>query len=306
MKAVVPYVFRNGRTLDVDHVNGNLQAIATDIKRSQDRRYTYFTAIFVLDGLNNTDTEQERTIKLLRPTSSYPIDVVGAELSVFATQDIVWSATCTDENSRTVTLTASASDSNTIEGYDSSNVPLQSSSSTLSFVLSAAGTSLLNRGTLTLHCRADRHQQNSATLTTYAPTLFYPGSSTAGATQDAQLNAAEDAVESDEANQSDMRCMVISVNDLAAAQTWRVPGAGGMTGVTMAVTAVGAASRSVDVGDGTNTVSVATTGLSDFKEGTGSLVTKSDDPTDTADDLVVTLTPVGGTISRVFALLWWS
>lgn len=306
MKAMVPNVFRNGRTLDVDHVNANLRAIANDIKRSQDKRYTYCSVIFVVDGLNDTDTVQERTIRLSRTGTAYPVDVVGAELSVFATDSVAWTATATDENGRVMTLTASANDTDVVEGYDSSNVPLQSRTTDLSFVFSAPSASLMTIGRLTLHLRIDRHQQNSATLTTFTPALFYPGSSTSGATQDAQLTAAENAVVSDEANQLDIRCVVISANDIAAAQTWRFPGAVGMTGLRICGTAVGAAARSVAISDGTNTVNLACTGLSDFKEGTSALVTSTDDPTDTTDDLVVTITPTGGAISRVFALLWWS
>jgi hypothetical protein len=305
MKAIVPNTFRTGEILDEEHVNDNLRSIARDIKRSQDRRYTYCSVVIPLDGLANTDTEAERTIKLIRPASDYPIDVVGCELSVYAATGATWTATCTDENSRTVTLSATTAGATT-EAYDSSNAPLQSSASDLTFVLAGSAASTLTRACLVLHLRADRHQQDGGTLTTYTPGLVSAASSTAGSVLDTELTNAQAAVTSDETNVLDMRCVCLMANDLASAIDFNLPSGAGMTGAAMTATAVGAAARSVEVTDKTNTLTLNTTGTSNLITGTGTLVSTNDDPTDTTDDLVVTITPTGGTISRVFVFLWWS
>lgn len=313
MKALVPHRFQTGDVLSDTDVNENLRAIARDVSRSQARRYTYCSVVIPLDGVVDTDTAAERTVPVPRPVfagTSFPIDVVGMELSVFATAGATWTATVTDENSRTVVLSVATAGA-TVEGYDVSNVPLQiSSADELLIVLAGSAANTITRGTLTLHLRADRHQQNDGTLVTYTPTLVFPQSPTAGATLDAQMTAIQSAVVDDTGANSDMRCICVMANDLGAAQIWRLPSGAGTAALSSHVYAVGTAARSVDmtslVGAVTNTNTVNTTGTSNLVDNVSTVNgSEDDDPTDTADDVVITLTPTGGAISRVFGFLWY-
>lgn len=314
MKALVPNVLRFDHVLDSEYVNENLRAIARDIKRSQDKRYTYCSVVIPIDGVADTDTTAERTVPMPRPVfagNTMPVDVVGMELSIFSGTGATWTATVTDENGRTVVLSATTAGA-TVEAYDGSNAALQiSSADELTFVLAGSAANTITRGTLTLHLRCDRHQQVSGTLVTYSPSLVNASTSTAGSVLDTELTNAQLAVVDDEGATYDMRCICVMANDLAAAQTWRVPSGRGTFALNSHVYAVGTAARSValdvTIGAGFVTATAATTGTSNLID-TSSLVadTEDDDPTDTADDVVVTLTPTGGTISRVFGFLWYA
>jgi len=315
MKALVPHRFETADVLADDDVNKNLRAIASDIARSQGRRYTYCSVVIPIDGVADTDTAAERTVPLPMAddgvSDAYPIDVVGMELSVFSATGATWTATATDENGRTVVLSTTTAGA-TVEAYDSSNVPLQVSSSfDLQFVLAGSAANTITRGTLTLHLRMDRHQQNSGTLTTFTPALVGASTSTAGATLDTELTNAQAAVTDDTAANLDLRCMCFMANDLAAAQIWRLPSGAGTALISAVIYGVGTAARSVAIdttfAEGTTSTSVATLGTSSRVYTLAAYAgTRPNDPTDTADDVVVTLTPTGGTISRVFGFLWFS
>lgn len=313
MKALVPNVFRTDYVLDSEFVNENLRAIARDITRSQDKRYTYCSVVIPIDGVADTDTTAERTVPMPRPvvsTTAMPVDVVGMELSVFSAIGATWTATVTDENGRTVVLSATTAGA-TVEAYDASNVPLQiSTADELLIFLVGSAANTITRGSLVLHLRMDRHQQNDGTLTRYTPSLVNASTSTAGSVLDTELTNAQNAVVDDEGANLDMRCMAFMANDLAASQIWRLPSGKGTFALDSHVYAVGAAARSVDfvsvVGASTNTNTVATTGTSNLVDNDSTMnATESDNPTVTTDDVVVTLTPTGGTISRVFGFLWY-
>lgn len=311
MKAIVPKTFRTGTIVDGEDVNANLQAIARDLGRNVGMRYTYCSIPIDVTGVVDTDTAAERTIPFNRPvigSADLPIDIVGVEVSIYATAGVTWTLTVTDENSTTVAI-AVVTAGTTTEGYSSSNIPLQLATNLrLDFVLSASAGSTITRGTVTVHVRSDRHSQlagNSAP--SYSPTLVDASTSTAATAINAELAAASAARVLDAANQIDIRGCCLVANDLTAAQIWRLPAGALYTGLSRIVSAVGAAARSVDSAvTGGVTVNVPTTGTSNIVEGYNTVPNKSDDPTNTAEDLVLTLTPTGGTISRVFLFLWWS
>ena len=306
MKAIVPKTFRTGAIVDSEDVNANLQAMARDLQRLIDQRYTYSTISVDISGIVNTDTASERTVPF-RP--SIDLDVVGVELSVYGGTNDTWALTVTDPNGTVVAVSA-----NTVsgaEGYGSSNIPLQVLGSTrLDFVLSSTAAATITRGTVTLHVRADRHFQNGATgPDPYLPTLIDASTSTAATAINAELAsvAAKRALNFNPANQ-DERGACIAVDNLSAAQTWRLPTNEYDVPYIYAL-AVGGGGRSVAITDGVSTITLNTTGTSDIVEGGayfGLGLTLPGDPTDSADDLVLTLTPTGGAISRVYLFLWWS
>jgi hypothetical protein len=309
MKAHIPRTFRTGAIVDSEDVNANLQAISRSITRNVGQRYTYCPVSVDITGLVDTDTAAERTIPFCRPTSGarvYPVDIVGVEVSIYATAGATWTLTSTDENGTVFTL-ATVTAGATTEGYSASNVPLQIDSATrLDFVLSASAGSTITRGTVTFHVRADRHVQDTASPPAYSPTLIDASTSTAATAINAETTAANAARVLDNGNDVDVRGCCVVANDLTAAQIWRLPAGAGFAGLRMVCAAVGTAGRSVTGNSGVGNVVVNTTGTSNIVVSDNTLDNKADDPTNTAGDLVLTLTPTGGAISRVFLFLWWS
>jgi hypothetical protein len=313
MKAHIPRTFRTGAIVDSEDVNANLQAISRSIARNVGQRYTYCSVSVDISGIINTDTAAERTIPFFLPdvVADLCLNIVGVEVSIYATAGATWTLTATDENGTVFTL-ATATAGTTTEGYNASNVPLQITSAALNqrldFVLSASAGSTITRGTVTIHVRADRNLQGAGIVpASYLPTLIDASTSTAATAINAETTAANAARVLDAANQMDLRGCCLVANDLASAQIWRLPSGAGYVALSRNVGAVGVAARSVDVAiTGSSTTNVPTTGTSAIETATDILPNKSDDPTNTAGDLVVTLTPTGGVISRVFVFLWWS
>ena len=313
MKAHIPRTFRTGGIVDSEDVNANLQAIARSITRNVGQRYTYCAVPIDVTGFVNTDTAAERTIPFIGAvpggTGFAPVDVVGVELSIYATAGATWTLSTTDENGTALAL-AVATAGTTIEGYGASNVPLQlASAARLNFVLSASAASTLVRATVTLHLRCDRQIQNGEVAPSYEPALVDASSSTAAATINAELVLAAAARAQDQnPNNQDMRCTCLSAVD-PAVPIWRIPVGEFMTPQYAVGTAVGTGGNSVAITDQGGTImTISTTGLSTIDEDEGyfgTTLTYPSDPTDTADDLVITLIP-SGAISRVFVFLWWS
>jgi hypothetical protein len=313
MKAHIPRTFRTGAIVDSEDVNANLQAIARDLRRAIDARYTYSAITIDMTGLVDTDTAAERTIPFRgwatagAPDRS-PVDIVGVELSIYATAGTTWTLSTTDENG-TVLALAVATAGTTTEGYGASNVPLQLTVAELDFVLSGSAASTLTRATVTIHIRCDRHAQADVTPPSYVPTLIDASTSTAATAINAEIAAALAArtANVNTNNNLDVRCTAIVADNLTAAQTWRIP-IGNTRPIVCCASAVGAAARSVAITDATTTITINTTGTSNIVLSTGnlgSLIPLPGNPTSTADDFVITLTPTGGAISRVILFFWW-
>lgn len=308
MKALIPFTFRTGAIVDDEAVNGNLRALQRDIQRVADRRHTYSTLTFDLDGMADTDTAAARTIKIIHPASiTAYFEIVGVELSVYATAGVTW--TLTDVGGLTSsleTLTVDTAGTST-EAYDSSNRPLVAGDDQYASVrLSASAASTISRGTLTVHIRTDRHKQNNTSIGTFSPTMVTATTSTAAATLNALITAADTARDTNAANATDLRGFAVAITGLASARTLRLPGMRTKSALQITGTVVAGVGESVAISDGTNTLTLNGTGTSNLVEGTATLAAfPGDDPTDTGDDLVLTLTPSGGTIERVVAFLWW-
>lgn len=308
MKALIPYTFRTGAIVDDEAVNGNLRALQRDIQRVADRRYTYSTLTFDIDGLADTDTDAARTIKIVHPGSiAAYFEIVGVELSIYATAGVTW--TLTDIGGLTTALETLSVDTagTSTEAYDSSNRPLVAGDDQYASVrLSASGASTISRGTLTVHIRTDRHKQNNTAIGTFTPTMVTATTSTAAATLNALITAADTARDANAANATDLRGFAVAITGLASARTLRLPGMRTKSALQITGTVVAGVGESVAISDGTNTLTLNGTGTSNLVEGTATLAAfPGDDPTDTGDDLVLTLTPSGGTIERVVAFLWW-
>lgn len=309
MKALIPNIFRTGGIVDGEDVNDNLRSLARDIKRSNDRRYTYSTVSIPLAGLTQTATQALRTIRFFRPVIAslvFPVEIVGMELSVFSATGATWSVSVTDDNGVTETLSTTTAGV-TEEAYDATNRPLQmSTSQSVDFVFSADASNTITAGFLVLHLRCDRHAQNGTTRVDYEPDLVDASTSSAGSVLDTQLAAAQTAVTADAANGIDLRCECVLARNFSTDQRWALPSGINRVGISMIGVLVAAAAEVVEFEDGTNNTPVTATGTSDIVEDFSSLVTKSNDPTDTADDVPVSFTmQSSGPIALAYAFLWW-
>lgn len=312
MKALIPFTFRTGAIVDDEAVNGNLRALQRDIQRVADRRYTYSTLTFDLDGMADTDTDAARTIKILPPLTVVAyFEIVGVELSIYATSGVTWTLTDNGNTDVSIETISVATAGTSTEAYVASNRPLLAGDDKYaSVILSASGASTISRGTLTIHIRADRHKQNgnsgASAYASFSPTMVTATTSTAASVINTLITAADTARDANAANATDLRGFAVAISNLAAARTVRLPGMRNKTALRMTGTVVAGVGESVAISDATNTLTLNGTGTSNLVEGSGSLAAfPGDDPTDTGDDLVLTLTPSGGIIERVVAYLWW-
>lgn len=302
MKAIVPRRFEDLGNLDVEAVNDNLEAIAADVTRNLSRRYTYSTLVFDLDGISNTDPQAQRQFIVRSPVATHRAEVVGVELVVYST--VAWTVTgAVGWPGFTVTGVDA-----TTEASGSSNVPVSVGVSGVSFYVAGAAAGTITRGYLVVHLRCDRGNQGTSHAG-YTPALLNSLSSTAGSVLDTELQAAEAAVQRDAVNDLDLRCEVVRVRNLGAgsSRTWRLPSGGRRKAACYLLAAADGACTVTLTIDGTPEVSFAGTGVGTLYATGGALSgTLNDDPMDSADDTVVTLSAAGATAVILYALIWWS
>lgn len=307
MKALIPRIFRTGGIVDGEDVNENLRSLARDIKRNNDRRYTYCTVSIPLDGMVDTDTEAERQVYFGVP-NLLQAEVVAVELSIYAAGTEVWTLSVLDSDGRTETLTATSAGATT-EAYDSSSMPLQFSS-TCVLTMSAPAASTITRGSITLSLRCDRQVNDGNSRLDYEPAFVDATTSTAGSVLDTQLQAAQLAVESDDANDWDIRVECYLARNFSTVQTWRSPSGNGRGEAAVNCFAVGTAADEVDFADGyaggfaANIVCSGTSAVD--AAATEYWTAANGDPTDSGDDSIFTMTPTTGTaISVAYMFVWW-
>lgn len=308
-----PRRFENdGGNLDMEAVNDNFEAIAANIKRNLDARYTYSELHFDLDGVTNASAAVLRAFAIRRPAAGRGVEVCGVEVVIYAAGTEVWTLACSDTSWPSITVTAAGA---TTEATAISDMPVSvpSESADVTFTMSAGAASTITRGYIVVHLRCDRGNQGT-THTPYSPTLINSATSTAASVINTQLDAATTAVGYDTANDVDLRCECFTVRSLASGSSavWRLPsGARRILGSTQYI--VGAAG-SIATGTVTGT---GLTGSSAAATATGATVlvattdaasgTMNDDPTDTADDATVTIAITGAvTADLAYLLIWWS
>lgn len=303
MKALIPRLFRDGTIVDGEDVNENLRSLARDIKRNNDRRYTYCSVSIPLDGMVNTDPAGAREIYFGVP-NLLAAEIVGVELSIYAAGSETWTVSILDSNARTETVSATAAGATT-EAYASSARPLQATSTCiLSF--SATGGSTITRGSVTLSLRCDRQVNDDRTRLDYEPTFVDATTSTAGSVLDTQLAAAQLAVESDGANDFDVRVECFLARNFSSTQSWRMPSGNGRGEVAATSFAVGTAADEVDF-TGLFAANIVCTDPSVTDAAATEYSTAANgDPTDPGDDDTVVITPTTATtINLAYCFLWW-
>lgn len=306
MKALVPNTFRTGTIVDGEDVNDNLRAIADDVNRNLSRRYTYCTVPIALDGVTDALSAALRSIRFATP-SSRKTTIVGVKLSIYATAGVTWTLTCS-LSSHTFNSIALTTAGATTEATAISTQNLEVASGTpATFTLAGSAASTIARGTLYLTLRSDRFSQPSTTATPYSPTFVDASSSSAGSVLDTQLTAAATAVTNDAAAAEDLRCECFIARNFSASQIWTMPSGAGRTAAGVIGSIVATAADAADIKDQGGTLfSLTGTGTSNTVNGTGTQASRSDDPTDTTDDTVVTISPTSGTIELLYTFFWWS
>ncbi len=297
----------------MEKINDNLEAGARDVRRNLAKRYTYSSAVFDLSGVTDASAAVLREFAVRRCGTNNDVEVCGVEMIIFTATAVTWTATCSNAAWPAMTLLTTASA--TTESYvkQSFSVDVPSSSADVTFTLSASGTSTITNGYLVVHSRGDRGQQG-ASHAGYAPTLIDSASSTAGSLIDTQLTALATAVANDTANAIDLRCECFTARSLAAGSSvaFRLPsGVRTLRQVTVyAVSPVGADARVTVTGTGVVglQVDVVATGATLRAVGTDTPTSSAipDDPMDSTDDSIVTITTVGvGTADLIYALVWF-
>ena len=302
------------QNLDMEEINDNFDNHARCIQSSLDRRYSYSTHTYMLDGVTNASDVVLRTVPIRRPKVGNSVEVCGVEVVIYAAGTEVWTLACSDTTWPSITVTAAEA---TTEASASSGTPVNalSESSDLTFTMSCPNASTITRGYVVVKLRCDRGQQGTS-YAGFTPTLLDSTSSTAGSTLDTLFTAFDAAVARDTAANINLKCQSMTARNFSATvPTMRI-----VTGQQMVihrvtgyvVAAVGAnlavslSGASIDTVAFTVTAGGATT-LASSGADAGTDATVADSPGTAAQDLVLTLTRSGaGTILLAHVLVWYS
>lgn len=311
-RAIVPNDFRSNTILEDIDVNENLQAIARDIRRNNDQRYTYSSTIFDVTGLDAAGTSAQRSFTIYMPgrwsgtpTPRDYADLVGIEFDVYDTAGATWTVTVsTGTPTRSIAVTATAAGATTKASATSNAALRWEGQDSLTIMLT--GTGVIDAGKVTLHWRADRHRQQSTSRVDYAPSLVDASSAATNTLLNTEFTKAAAGAASDLANSRDLRMEVFAVRDLASVRTWRIPNGAGRTLISAGLGVVpNAIGNAVSFNVNGTALVVTTTTVNQRNGEITSGVTFTDDPTNPANDLVVTLTPTSGTPKVAFVVLFW-
>jgi hypothetical protein len=316
MKAAVPYTFRTGAIVDAESVNGNLRQMAADVGRNLSRRYTYCQTTVPLTGMSSADNIASRTIFFRDPSGSLDaIDLVAVEAVIYSATGATWTVTVTNETVtdsftiNTAGATAKASGGITrlfsLSQATAYSNALWSPTSVTGYriSLSASAASTITAGYLVLHFRGDR--ANNASHAGYTPTLVQATTSSAGSILDTQLTSFENAVLRDTNNASDFRVECYLARNFATAQTWNVPSGSLRDGAASRCAVVGNVGESVQFAVTPNTTTVNANGTGGVVFGAITPGNRTDGPTTSANDTIVTLTPAGGTVELAYVFVVW-
>ncbi len=302
-KAWQPRTFRTGSIVDVEDVNDNLRGLERDIRRSQDRRYTYCPVIIPLDGMVDTDPANVRTILMPPPLagSGYRVEYVGFEVVLYAATGATWTLTATGTTGSASVAVATAGAA--AEAYGASNAPVMTNDDeNLTLILSSSAGNTIVRGYIVVHMRVDRFAQPGDARVDFVPALLSSTSTSAGSVIDTELAAAAAARASDSGAPTSVRCECYLIRKSSTTTTWRVP-----SGLKRG--ALDCRARLIEAGAATCiiTVDAATSGVLGPGDDSNNFTQAADvdDPTDTTDDSVVTITPTG-TVDLAYLFVWWS
>lgn len=313
MIPVVPYTFRTGSIVDVEHINGNLRQMSGDVGRNLSRRYTYCQTIVPLNDMSSGDTEASRTVFFRDPVAA--IDLVAIEAVIYAATGATWTVTVTNEAVSDSFTVATAGVTTKASGGINRLFSLQQAAAYTNalwsptsvtgyrILLSSSTASTITAGYLVLHFRGDR--ANLGNHDGYTPAALQATTSTAGSVLDTELVNFENAVARDTANASDFRVECFLARGFASARTWNVPNGSDRVASASWCAVVGNAGESVTFAVTASSVGVSANGTNGVVFGTITASNGTNAPTTSASDTIVTLTPSGGTVELAYVFLIW-
>lgn len=310
MKALMPYTFRTGGIVDAEAINGNLRAASADVGRNLSKRYTYSQCIVPITGIANTDTQNQRTVFHRNPIMS----LVAVEAVIYSASGATWTISV-DNGSTSDSFTVATLGATTKATGGLSRLFAASQAGNFSdplwsptlvqgnrFLLSCSTGSTITSGYLVLHYRGDR--AFGSDHSGYTPTLLQATTSSAGSVLDTQLSNFASAVTRDSTNATDLRVECFVARNFSTVQTWVVPNGADRSALPSTIAVLGAAGRSVTFFATSASRSVAANGTG-FVFDTLTASDAADDPTNSANDTLVTFTPVGGSIDLAYMFLVW-
>lgn len=311
--AHVPHRFVDATNFDPESVNDNLEAISRQVQRNLDKRYTYSSVPFPLDGITDASAEVLRQIALRRVSANAAIEVCSFEVVLYGNAEVTATVTCSDSTWPALEFTTSSVVTTEATAISPIPVSIPSSAADVTFTISFSAAYTCTRGYFVVHLRSDRGNQGTSHAG-YSPTLIDAASSTLPSLLDTELTNLGAAVARDTANDVDLRCDLFAVRDLAAGSTvnLRLPsGARRLVGTVAYVCAVNTVTATITVTgtnlSGSSVIVVgtgATTRMTNTDAASGSM---PDDPMDSTDDAVVSI-PMTGTGSAALTYVWvyWS
>lgn len=311
MIPMMPHRYLNAQNLDMERINDDLEAGARDVNRNLDKRYTYSTLRFPLDGMTQVEGGGVQCrVSIRRPGVSNVVEISAVEISVYASGTATWTLSCSDATWPSMSVVAAGA---SVEAFaiSDSQVSVTSSSGDLNFTIGASAASTIAAGSITLYLRCDRGNQG-ASHAGYTPTLVDSTTATAGAILDAQLTNLATAVTTDGANNKDLRASLFLVRNLPSGSSvsMHMPsGAVRIMGMTAYITAaIGGTMSFSESTSGNSVPALAGNGATNRNVGSSSVVfTYADAPMTIASDAVLTMT-AGGTQPTIigYMILWWS
>lgn len=295
--SLVPNRFVTATNLDPEAINDNLEALAADIQRNLDKRYTYSSFDLNLDGVTNASAQVLRELAIRLVSSAEPWEVFMVEFYIYAAGTEMWTLTCSDTTWPSITTTAAGATTESTPAISLIPVPITSSSADVTFTASCPNASTITAGKIVVHVRSDRGNQDGLSHAGYTPTLLNSASSTAGATLDTELNAAATAVGHDTANQLDTRIECFTIRGVASGTTITMKWPSGVHDpLFMYVYQVSATDTVTATYGSSAAVAVAGTGAAARARGSRTLTatTVPDDPMTVASDTTLTLVYSGG------------
>jgi hypothetical protein len=312
---IVPNSFGQRETLDLDKLGECFARIDRDLRRSLARRYCYSPPLSLsLDGVTNASAAVLRQLPIRRPDTLRAVEVVGVELVLYGNAAVTATVTCSDANVPPFDVECVADTATEVTGSAFIPVPIPLSTSDVTWEVSFSGAYTVTAGELIVVTRCDRGNQGD-TFTPWEAPVLSAASAHDAALMDAQISGIAAGVARDTAADRDMRPEFFDVRSLAAGASavWRLPsGLRRLAALTAYVVAgVGVGLQVTATGPGLAGASATATGT-----GAGTRAVAADtvitsaipnDPTDSTDDTIVTLTNTGGsTIDLGCAILWFT
>jgi hypothetical protein len=308
---MVTHRFVTASSLDPEKVNDNLEAIARDVNNNLKKRYTYSGSVSVpLAGVTDASAPALRRLLLRRPGTNNAVEAFAVSVTLYTNAAVTATLTCSDVTQPPIVFTTSATTTTEVTAGSSVSVPIPNAVTSVVWTLSFSAAVTITSGEIRAYLRCDRGNQGTSHAG-YTPNLIDASSSTAGSLLDTELTSAATAVTNDTTNDKDLRCEVFSVQNLASGSAKVIRLQSGArrkffaTGLVVAA-ATETATFEVDA------TSWAVPGIGASTTASGDPVvqisgTLADDPMDSADDTVLTITASGGgTVLLAQLYVWWS